>query len=345
MKMVFLLTAVYIIALVLFSQDEAYQNVAQNFEHNGNVLSGTIMLPANKPGPFSVAVFVHGDGAMPYDAYGYYHSLWNRLAKQGIASFSWDKPGVGSSQGDWESQNMDDRAYETIAAIEALKERTDIDSNKIGLIGYSQAGWVLPLVASKSNDVDFMVVVSGAINWMEQGAYLTKTRLLREGRSQALINQAIVDFHNTTQQYFAPSSTYDQYLQAYHNDAALRGDSVEPMTPQRFRFVKLNWKYDARESIKNITVPTLAVFGEDDLNVNIAESAMVYRQLFAESGNRDLTVKVFPAAQHALLKTKYFDEIVPGIAFITKLELLGEDAFADTYLDFVTNWVTEKTGS
>jgi hypothetical protein len=65
------------------------------------------------------------------------------------------------------------------------------------------------------------------------------------------------------------------------------------------------------------------------LNVNITESIEVYHKQFTASGDQDLDIRVFPEAQHTLLKRKYFDEIIPGILFITKLEVLGEDAFVD----------------
>ncbi len=338
-KFVAVSTVCWVIFL-LTACNESYREIPISFEHKGNHLSAALVLPKNSQGPFPVVVFVHGDGVTPYDAYGYYRPLWNRLAKQGIASFSWDKPGVGDSTGDWESQSMDDRADEVIAAIELLKKRTGIAAGKIGLIGYSQAGWVLPLVASKSDYPDFMILVSAAINWMDQGAYLTKTRLTREGFSATRIKQEIEDFRNRSKRLLAPSSTYKEYLQ----DNAARGDkSEDPMTPQRFQFVKLNWRYDARENLKDINSPVLAVFGDHDLNVDISESIHVYKEIFKASGNRDLTIKVFPGAQHSLLKQKYFKEMVPGIGFLVKFKVLGEDAFADGFLDFVVAWVKKKT--
>ncbi len=345
MKNIIVIAVLILSSLLLVGCNGKYQKVAVEFKHEENYLSGSLVVPEDRSGPFPIVVFVHGDGALPYDAYGYYRPLWNRLAEQGIASFSWDKPGVGSSQGDWENQSMDDRADEVIAAIEMLKKRTDIAPGKIGLIGFSQAGWVLPLVASKSDYPDFMIVVSGAINWMDQGAYLTETRLAHEGFSDEKIKEAISDFRDSSNKFFSPSFTYDEYFQYYHNNAVLRESSGEPMSLQRFRFVKLNWRYDARESLKDIKGPTLAIFGDQDLNVNVSESVRIYKEIFEESGNRNLTIKVFSGAQHGLLKNKYFTEIVPGIGFIVKLEILGDDAFTDGFLDFVVNWVDEKSGS
>lgn len=338
-KKFLLLSLVFLFIFFLVGCNKNYREMSISFEHEGNHLSGSIMLPKNSQEPYPTVVFVHGDGATPYDAYGYYSPLWNRLAKQGIASLSWDKPGVGGSQGDWESQSMDDRADETIAAIEMLKKRADIAPNRIGLLGYSQAGWVLPLVASKSDYPDFMVLISTAINWMDQGDYLTKTRMTREGFSDKQIKQAIKAGRNTSAQLFSETSTYEEYLQYYHANAELKEMGEAVLTPQRFQFVKLNWHSDARESLRNINFPTLAVFGGYDLNVDTAESIRIYKEIFKESANENLTIKVFPEAQHSILKQKYFKETIPGIGFIVKVEILGEYAFADGFLDFVAEWV------
>ncbi|NOZ51974.1 MAG: alpha/beta hydrolase [Gammaproteobacteria bacterium] len=325
--------------------NKTYREVTMGFEHEGNQLSASVILPENSSGPFPVVVFVHGDGAMPYDAYGYYRPLWNRLAKQGIASFSWDKPGVGRSQGDWQNQSLDNRADETIAAIDMLKKHTNIVPNKIGLIGYSQAGWVLPLVAKKSDYPNFMILVSTAINWMNQGAYMMKERLTQKGVSDKQIKEAIELYRSTSVQFFAPSTTYEEYRQYYHANTALKMMGEALLTPQRFQFVKLNWRYDAQESLKKITAPTLAIFGKHDLNVDTQESIRVYKTIFEKSGNNDVTIKLFPDAQHSLLKQKHFKETVPGIGFLIKLEFLGKDAFAEGYLDFVADWVEEKNGN
>ena len=55
-------------------------------------------------------VIIHGDG--PQDRYSdnSYQPLFNALLDAGIAVFSRDKAGIGSSQGNWLHQSMDDRA-------------------------------------------------------------------------------------------------------------------------------------------------------------------------------------------------------------------------------------------
>ena len=321
--------------------NKSFKEVKLGFNHKNNHLSGSLILPKEGTEPFPVVVFVHGDGAQPYDAFGYYNYLWKHLADKGIASYSWSKAGVGESTGSWLKQSMDDRADEVIAAIEMLKQRNDIATHKIGLIGYSQGGWVLPLVAKKSDYPDFMILVSGAINWLNQGDYLTKSRLRRKGFSETQIQQALVCNQHELQ-VLQPTSTYKEYLQ-YHRTTPPECKAVagSQMSRERFEFVKLNWRSDAREGLASVQCPTLGVFGDQDINVDFAESAHEYKRIFNESGNPDLTIKIYPNAQHALFKNKTIDNLRPGALAVIKMELLGDDIFAEGYLDFVAQWAKQ----
>lgn len=332
-----------IVVFLLLSGSKNYQEVELNFTHNSNELSGSLILPNSIDKPSLVVLFVHGDGALQYDAYGYYRPIWESLAEKGIASFSWNKAGVNTSSGDWQKQSMDDRADEVIQAIEAIKYYKDIKFNDIGLMGFSQAGWVMPLVASKSDYPDFMVIVSGAINWMQQSEYLTKTRLTGEGFSSDQIEAALIgDKHIST---LLPSeSTFEDYLETYDRSYTPDYKKItSPMTEDRFQFVKLNWQYDARRSLKEIDCPTLAIFGEDDSNIDITNSIETYQENFAKAESATFDIKVYPATQHGMLKSHYFDEINPDLWSVIKLEILGREAFADGYLEFVSNWVAERS--
>ncbi len=339
------LVSLAVVIFLFLSANKNYEEVVLNFSHNSNDLAGSLILPKGIDKPSAVALFVHGDGAMPYDAYGYYRPLWQALAEKGIASFSWNKAGISASTGNWQNQSMDDRADEVIAAIEALKYHKDIKFNTIGLIGYSQAGWVMPLVASKSDYPDFMVIVSGAINWMEQGEYLTKTRLEKAGFSQQQIEEALNgDMHIST--ILPRESSYDDYLELYEDSYSTALKTAKtPMSADRFQFAKLNWQYDARRNLKDIDCPTLAMFGEDDKNVDIANSVEVYQEIFSESGKASFDIKTYLSTQHGMLKSQYFDEISPGLWSAIKLEVLGSKAFADGYLEFVADWIDEKSHS
>ena len=51
---------------------------------------------------------------------------------------------------------LNDLAGDTLASVELLKNHELIDPNSIGFFGDSQAGWIVPLAASKSSGVAFI---------------------------------------------------------------------------------------------------------------------------------------------------------------------------------------------
>src|SRR5262249_28077625 len=84
------------------------------------------------------------------------------LIRRGIAVLGYDKRGVGGSTGDWRTASYEDLAGDVVAAFEYLKTRSDVDRAQIGLLGWSQAGRVMPLAATRAKDMAFLISVCGA---------------------------------------------------------------------------------------------------------------------------------------------------------------------------------------
>jgi pimeloyl-ACP methyl ester carboxylesterase len=121
-------------------------------------LTGTLIAPS-VGGRHPAIVLVHGSGAENRA----YMLPWARfLIRHGIAVLGYDKRGVGESTGDWNAATYEDLAGDAVAAVEYLKTRRDIDAAQIGLLGISQAGWIMPLAAVRSKDVAFLISISGA---------------------------------------------------------------------------------------------------------------------------------------------------------------------------------------
>jgi hypothetical protein len=49
-----------------------------------------------------------------------------------------------------------------VAGFRYLKTRRDLNPKQIGLLGISQAGWIMPLATVRANDIAFLVSISGA---------------------------------------------------------------------------------------------------------------------------------------------------------------------------------------
>ena len=157
---------------------------------NGAVtLAGTLLTPASLSGRHPAVVFVHGAGAGPRQAFNF---LADRLARLGIASLIFDKRGSGSSTGDWRRADFGDLAGDALACVRVLKSRRDIDANRIGLVAQSQGGWIAPLAASMSRDVEFMILISGAtVTPARQGWWTTEFRLRERGFQGRDIDEAL----------------------------------------------------------------------------------------------------------------------------------------------------------
>jgi uncharacterized protein len=127
------------------------------FSSGGVRLAGTLTSPAARARHPAV-ILVHGSGAEDRE---YLLPLARFLVRCGVAVLGYDKRGVGGSTGDWRTASFDDLAGDVVAAFEYLKTRPDVDRTQIGMLGWSQAGWVMPLAAVRAKDIAFLISVSG----------------------------------------------------------------------------------------------------------------------------------------------------------------------------------------
>ncbi|MFD4871030.1 alpha/beta hydrolase family protein [Streptomyces sp. NPDC058412] len=259
----------------------------------GHVLSGVLATPAGKgPGPFPLVVLVHGDGEVDATHDGFYRPYWEAFAKAGYASLSLDKPA------DWLGQSMDDRARETTDALAwAARTRPEIDPGRIGLWGASQAGWVMPKVVARAPapGVRFVIAVGTAVNWERQGEYNLRSELRAAG-ADAGRTAAALRTRADTLALLRRGATYEEYRASPGADREL--------TAERWSFISRNHTADATADLRAMRaaggVPVLLISGADDLNVDGAETEAVYRSLLAPG---TLTVRRYPGASHALLRT------------------------------------------
>lgn len=141
------------------------------FSSSGVILDGTIFKPKH---PHAAIVLVHGSGQEKR-----MEDLASRLAEHGIAVLTYDKRGVGKSGGVYagpevgtnniDSANLNLLALDASAATNELLKQLATKNIPLGLMGASQAGWIIPIAASINSKVDFMVIFSGpVINTLEQ---------------------------------------------------------------------------------------------------------------------------------------------------------------------------------
>ncbi|MFF3640885.1 alpha/beta hydrolase family protein [Streptomyces sp. NPDC002564] len=287
-----LVLAAGLVGVVLWQNSYDMDERRVSIRHGGHTLEGVLTLPRDGRKQHGLVVYVHGDGPVDATHDDGYRPLWEANAKAGYASLSWNKPGVAGAPGDWLGQSMDDRAEEAAAAIAWARARPDVDGDRIGLWGASQAGWVLPKIAAKTS-VSFVVAVSPAVNWLRQGRYNLLAELRADGASAARVKAETAD-SDTTRRLLERHATFEEYVGAMGGDA-------DGMTADRWGFISRNYTADATRDLRALRgVPVLLTLAGHDLNVDTADTERVYRKVLDAGGA--LTVARYPDATHSLLK-------------------------------------------
>jgi dipeptidyl aminopeptidase/acylaminoacyl peptidase len=134
-------------------------------KNNDITLNAAYYSPISNQGQLPAVVIVHGSAPTTYDDVAFYTSIATQL---GMSVLAFDKRGVGGSGGQYQPFTVEKSitwfnllASDVIACINWLRQRPEIDSTKIGLLGGSQAGWIMPLVAAKNTEVKFIISGEG----------------------------------------------------------------------------------------------------------------------------------------------------------------------------------------
>jgi dienelactone hydrolase len=106
--------------------------------------------------------------------------LSSNMLSRGFAVLRYDKRGVGNSTGTYSMvgiQNSErmfaDLSSDMAAGAELLRTLPDVDRARVGLMGVSQAGWIIPLAAKQSRPA-FMVILVGPTVTVGQEIYYSR---------------------------------------------------------------------------------------------------------------------------------------------------------------------------
>jgi uncharacterized protein len=290
---------------------------------HGVTLQGTLTMPKT-PGPHTAVVLVAGSGPLNRDEFiagGHrpFLVLSDYLTRRGFAVLRYDKRGVGKSTGRYTTATTADFADDAQAAVEYLRGRSGIASGHVGIFGHSEGGLIAPLVASRCEDVAF-IVLSGAPG--APGDQLLVQQLEAMGREKGESEQKLaVRRANEEQLYSLVKKEADpvrleadlnaavarQISAAGSEDAALgsvgagKKEVKKLMTPW-FRYFIRN--VDPKWALEKVTCPVLAIGGALDLQVPPSENLPVIAAALKAAGNPDFTVKELAGLNHLLQEAK-----------------------------------------
>ena len=295
-------------------------------------LAGTLISPA-KIARHPAIILIHGSGAEHRE----YMLPWARfLIRHGMAILGYDKRGVGGSTGDWNTASFDDLAGDVVAAFEYLKTRSDIDPAHIGVLGISQAGWIMPLAAVRAKDLAFLISISGAgVPAAETTIDQARNELTMTGMPPQSVDE-IVGLLKLQYEFVRTGKGWDEYAAAREKVVAKMGPAPDtvPGTPDHpyWQFIRRLYFYDPVPTLRQLQTPTLALWGELDNNILAEKNKAAWEAALEAGGNRDYTLRILPKASHAQWEAK------TG----SNAETKSLQRFVPVYFTTIQDWLAKR---
>ncbi|MBV9209997.1 MAG: alpha/beta fold hydrolase, partial [Acidobacteria bacterium] len=265
-------------------------------------LAGTLLLPKTVAPPFPVVVTSTGSGQQTRDEpmpwpnlkeYKLFRQIAEHLASRGIAVLRVDDRGVGDSTGleTLDKATTFDFADDVRAQIAYLRTRPEINPKRIAIIGHSEGGIIAPLIAASDPKIAAIVLMAGTGKRGEEVLLYQMNRPLEQ-------NAALSD-----EEKAKARAENEKILRT-----VIEGGDVSKL-PALFHYpwTKAFLTYDPIPTIRKVRQPIFIVQGGLDQQVT-AEQAELLAKAARESGNKDVTVRVFPNLNHLFLPAKTGDE-------------------------------------
>lgn len=330
-------------------EDVTYDNPAAQ----GVTLAGTLTLPKGD-GPFPAVILISGSGPQNRDEELLGHKpflvIADHFTRNGIAVLRFDDRGVGQSTGDFATATSADFATDVQAGVEYLKTRKEINARKIGLAGHSEGGLIAPMVAAKSADVAFIVLMAGPGVSGDKVIRL-QSRLISkaEGKSEQEI-KADDNFLKTAFKELKKTKNIEATRLKLKNtmmkemeklpaaDKEKLGNldqvatsQVNSITSPWFRYFLF---YDPATSLEKVKCPVMAINGGKDLQVDPNQNLPAISSALKKGGNTRFVVKEIPGLNHLFQHT---DTGKPS----EYAEI--EETIAPEALNYMTGWILEQT--
>ncbi len=302
-----------------------YYSEEVTFENkNANItLAGTLTLPKKK-GKFPVVVLISGSGPQNRDEELMGHKpflvLSDYLTRNGIGVLRFDDRGMFASKGNFKTATTFDFATDVESAVNYLKTRPEIDLKHIGLIGHSEGGIIAPMVAVKSKDVSFIVLmagtgVSGADLLLRQQAQIGQASGMKEEdlKANAKINQGIYKIICSTSDSTKLKNEISTFLtENIKNIPASeipKGMSEKDLINLQLAQLNSPWmlnfiRYNPASMLEKVKCSVLAINGDKDLQVDSKINLPAIEKALKKGGNNKYTIKELPGLNHLFQECK-----------------------------------------
>lgn len=331
-----------------------YLSEAVTFHSSRDDISfaGTLTIPS-KPGKYPAVVLISGSGPQNRDSEFAGHKpflvLSDYLTRNGIAVLRYDDRGVGQSTGNFANATSLDFSYDVESAIDYLKTRPEIQADKIGLVGHSDGGMVAPIVAARSTDVHFIVLLAGP---GLQGEQLLLSRqesvekklgfpeaAIKNSKAQSeQIFQIVISSNNKEETRAALEKFSKERYHEIPDYAIPPGLSKDQFIAMQIDLFSSAWfkyfiTYDPATTLERVKCAVLALNGALDVQVPSKDNLAAINNSLRRGGNQNFMVLEIPGLNHA------FQECTTGMPD----EYANiEQTFSPIALAEIKNWIARQ---
>jgi len=231
-------------------------------------LAGTFTLPpTNGPaaeGPVPAVLMLQGSGRTDRDdnakalAVDVFPQLSAAIERHGLATFRYDKRGVGGSEGDYFGSDLDDLLTDAVAAVAWLRARPEVDAARVIALGHSEGAMLSARLAAGAAPVAGAVLLAGSAMTGEQILIWQGRQIAQSltGISKWVIRLLRIDIVKSQRK------ALNRIRSSQGAVVRVRGRKINAAWMRQFM------AYDPAPDLARVEVPVLAVTGDRDLRVD-----------------------------------------------------------------------------
>jgi len=228
---------------------------------DGAQVDAQVSMPVGAPGPRPAVLFVHGAGTGKYTRA--FLDQARTLASSGVIAMV---PNKRLDTYSTRHRNYVSMADDYLRSLDVLVHWPDVDPARVGVYGESEGGWIVPVMAAKSPEVAFVILVSAPVVPPRQQAAFAVDSYMRNTGVPSALRRAI------------PRLT----------GMKLPGGGFEYLD------------FDVSPYQRQLTQPILMAYGTADASMPIIQGPEQVIADVAVAGNTDVTVRYYSGANHGI---------------------------------------------
>ncbi len=293
----------------IHAQEAKYTREDVTFSSAGLLLKGTLFLPRSEK-PVPGVVLLHGSGETKRSDNFYYAQIF---ARHGIAALTYDKRGVGESQGDpqaWRFFSFDDLATDAAAGVNLLQNHKNIDARRVGIFGASQGGMIAPLAVTKSKGVAFLVQLSAPVTTIGEDMLFDRAlRLRSEGFTDEELAEVremqLVDYDVTRGKRFDEfQALWEKHKTKRWFRRVYRFETPNGINHPYRRWERTVLDFDLVPALQKLDTPMFWLYGEPKLDRHVDVKLSLERVEALRHSGKPYQVLVVKGGDHNLEPAK-----------------------------------------